>query len=374
MKRQQLIIALITSIFFACNSQTNDNKNMKNTNQPPYNKFSEGEVNIDFDTTIESKRKDIKIAIDSFAYKYPSTKLFDQKISEYYNFNMSNYDNNVLVLQPSLMPEIAIKPLNIIYIESDGMLPISGELLYNYNQYVFYNSEKSFVWLKDNNSFLLKELVTTYGNTHDKDLLQFVFHKVDFNSKIEIQELIFQYKDSKYFLRTEMINKIRAIAYNGKEASSFSDVINEDFYYTLPKIIDKISINQALYNTPEKSIAFLLNELAKSGITGSIDSYLNNNSNFLKILVDQNYFDNAKLKEYVTVIYTLEKKTVLVQVIDKDGYTNLRKSPNSKSEIIQQIKTGDNLEVITTDGDWILVKTNENQKGYVHKTKVADLK
>ena len=374
MKRQQLIIALITSIFFACNSQTNDNKNMKNTNQPPYNKFSEGEVNIDFDTTIESKRKDIKIAIDSFAYKYPSTKLFDQKISEYYNFNMSNYDNNVLVLQPSLMPEIAIKPLNIIYIESDGMLPISGELLYNYNQYVFYNSEKSFVWLKDNNSFLLKELVTTYGNTHDKDLLQFVFHKVDFNSKIEIQELIFQYKDSKYFLRTEMINKIRAIAYNGKEASSFSDVINEDFYYTLPKIIDKISINQALYNTPEKSIAFLLNELAKSGITGSIDSYLNNNSNFLKILVDQNYFDNAKLKEYVTVIYTLEKKTVLVQVIDKDGYTNLRKSPNSKSEIIQQIKTGDNLEVITTDGDWILVKTNENQKGYVHKTKVAYLK
>jgi len=374
MKKQHLIIALITSIFFACNSQTNDNKNMKNTNQPPYNKFSEGEVNIDFDTTIESKRKDIKIAIDSFTYKYPSTKLFDQKISEYYNFNMSNYDNNILVLQPSLMSEIAIKPLNIIYIESDGMLPISGELLYNYNQYIFYNSEKSFVWLKDNNSFLLKELVTTYGNTHDKDLLQFVFHKIDFNSKIEIQELIFQYKDSKYFLRTEMINKIRAIAYNGQEASSFSDVINEDFYYTLPKIIDKISINQALYNTPEKSIAFLLNELAKSGITGSIDSYLNNNSNFPKILVDQNYFDNAKLKEYVTVIYTLDKKTVVVQVIDKDGYTNLRKSPNSKSEIIQQIKTGDNLEVITTIGDWILVKTNENQKGYVHKTKVADSK
>ncbi|MEL0645243.1 SH3 domain-containing protein [Olleya sp. Ti.3.14] len=345
---------------------------MKNTNQPPYNKFSEGEVNIDFDTTIGSNQKDIKIAIDSFTYKYPSTKLFNQKISEYYNFDTSNYDNNILVLQPSLMPEIAIKPLNIIYVESDGMQPISGELLYNYNQYIFYNSEKSFVWLKDNNSLLLKEVVTTYGNTHDNDLLQFVFHTIDFNSKIEIQELIFQFKDSKYFLRTEMINKIREIAYNGQESSSFSDVVNEDFYYALPKIIDKINKNQALYNSPEKSIAFLLNELAKSGITGSIDSYLNNNSNFLKILVDQNYFDYAKLKEYVTVIYTLDKKIVLVQVIDKDGYTNLRKSPNSKSEIIQQIKTGDNLEVITKDGDWMLVKTNENQKGYVHKTKVTE--
>lgn len=55
---------------------------------------------------------------------------------------------------------------------------------------------------------------------------------------------------------------------------------------------------------------------------------------------------------------------------DPDGYTNLRKDKGTSSPILQKINSGENIEVINTNGDWFLIKTKKGLTGYVHKSRV----
>ncbi|MGU3373826.1 SH3 domain-containing protein [Chryseobacterium sp. M5A1_1a] len=55
---------------------------------------------------------------------------------------------------------------------------------------------------------------------------------------------------------------------------------------------------------------------------------------------------------------------------DADGYTNLRKDKNSSSQIIQKIKTGEQVEVLDQNGDWWLVVSKDRKKGYIHKSRI----
>ncbi|WP_148285340.1 SH3 domain-containing protein, partial [Flavobacterium sp. B17] len=48
---------------------------------------------------------------------------------------------------------------------------------------------------------------------------------------------------------------------------------------------------------------------------------------------------------------------------DPDGFTNLRKEKNASSEILQKIKSGENIEVLDNTGDWFLVKTQQGNRG-----------
>ena len=40
-----------------------------------------------------------------------------------------------------------------------------------------------------------------------------------------------------------------------------------------------------------------------SGITGGIDSFLNNNSSIIQIIEKKEYFGQRKLQEYISVIF-----------------------------------------------------------------------
>lgn len=55
---------------------------------------------------------------------------------------------------------------------------------------------------------------------------------------------------------------------------------------------------------------------------------------------------------------------------DPDGFTNLRKDKNASSQILQKIKTGEQIEVLDQNGDWWLVVSKEGKKGYVHKSRI----
>ncbi|WP_333597217.1 SH3 domain-containing protein [Chryseobacterium flavum] len=68
------------------------------------------------------------------------------------------------------------------------------------------------------------------------------------------------------------------------------------------------------------------------------------------------------------VVKSQNKTAFYIQ--DPDGYTNLRKDKNSSSEIIQKIKTGEQIEVLDQNGDWWFVVSKEGKKGYVHKSRV----
>ena len=66
-----------------------------------------------------------------------------------------------------------------------------------------------------------------------------------------------------------------------------------------------------------------------------------------------------------------ENKLVKTAIIkDPDGYTNLRKEPHSNSQILEKINSGTKVEVLGTSENWILIKTSQGIKGYVHKSRL----
>ncbi|REC60662.1 hypothetical protein DRF65_19660 [Chryseobacterium pennae] len=55
---------------------------------------------------------------------------------------------------------------------------------------------------------------------------------------------------------------------------------------------------------------------------------------------------------------------------DPDGYTNLRKDKSITSQVLQKIKSGEQIEVTDQNGDWWFVTSQEGKKGYVHKSRI----
>lgn len=80
-------------------------------------------------------------------------------------------------------------------------------------------------------------------------------------------------------------------------------------------------------------------------------------------------YDSSKSKRN-EILDLLNYKYKLNKILDPDGYTNLRKEKNSKSEIIQQIKSGENIEILDNDGSWWLVKTKNGKQGYVYYDRI----
>ena len=58
-------------------------------------------------------------------------------------------------------------------------------------------------------------------------------------------------------------------------------------------------------------------------------------------------------------------------VSDPDGYTNLRKSPSTSSEILSQIKNNTALEILDASSDWWKVRTIEGKEGYMHSSRIV---
>lgn len=201
------------------------------------------------------------------------------------------------------------------------------------------------------------------------------FLKIDFKNKILIKDYIFSKNNNKkLILRESLIQKIRQLQYDNKKIEGFSEVVQGDFYYTIGYIIELIEKNPDDYQDSNYCIAYLMNELALSGIIGYIESKFNKNPKFIRILEDNNYYGLEKLKEYATIIYEpeidSEESQIIYKINDPDGYTNLRMENNKISSILEKIKTGEIVEVIEQSGDWYLVKTRTGNQGYVHKSKI----
>jgi len=58
------------------------------------------------------------------------------------------------------------------------------------------------------------------------------------------------------------------------------------------------------------------------------------------------------------------------QINDKDGYTNLRKSPSVSSAIVAQINDGEDFEVLITNENWLRAKAPDGTEGYISANRV----
>lgn len=372
---------IFSSLFISCNGQDkkSDNQQIKNDKkmnslkQAPYNISDEGDgTKSNYDNlSIEFISKAKKI-LEQRRFQFSNGENFDQKILEVYGFNLEEYHNSIFALQPAMFPEVAIRKENFIFLQdANANEPdfINPELLYHYNSYIFYKTPVSFVWLQSNSPEVLKDLVVHYGYNKDKKLVESIFKKIDFNSLSNIEELIFKKSNSKKTLKKQIFDDIEEIVYKGR-VEDFSYAKEGNGYIKIGDIISKINSSPKEYLEPEETIAFLFERELRVGIQGDIESYINKNPKYQSDLEKNNFYDLPTLKDYVKYIYQKNEDNNLYIINDPDGFTNLRKDKNTASEVLQKIKSGEQIEVLDSSGDWWLIQTKEGKKGYVHKSKV----
>lgn len=374
-----LPLTAILFLLMSCNGQSKSETETKKENitttitgkNSAYNVFQEGEMKRDFAALINKNKQKIETALASTNYKKPSAEVFREKLIYFFNWDVKDY-SNIITMQADLLPEIAVKDLGIVFIEGD-IDEIDAHLLYHYNQFIFADDKASLTWLKAKQPELLVRLVKNYGFTKNDDVLQFVFQKVNFKNSFDISEIIFGSVEDKFVLRNEMLNKIREIHYKNAVANGFSETVSGDFYYTLDKVISDIVQNKNAYKNADESTAVLLNELALSGMTGSIDYFLNGNPSYLDTLQKEQFFQQGKLKEYVENMYGAAENEVsdIYFIRDADGYTNLRKEKNTASAILEKIPSDQQINILNNEGDWWQVQTQSGKKGFVHQSKIG---
>lgn len=88
-------------------------------------------------------------------------------------------------------------------------------------------------------------------------------------------------------------------------------------------------------------------------------------------------FNVSEANYYKLIILPILNKYIIqgesssvYSIQDPDGSTNLRKEKNASSEILQKIKSGENIEVLDDTEDWVLIKTKQGNKGYVHNSRI----
>jgi uncharacterized protein YgiM (DUF1202 family) len=59
------------------------------------------------------------------------------------------------------------------------------------------------------------------------------------------------------------------------------------------------------------------------------------------------------------------------QINDKDGYTNIRKSPSSNSDIISQVNEGEEFKVLITKEKWLRAIAPDGTQGYIRSKLVS---
>ena len=372
-----LTLLAILYLLTSCNGQNNkEKKNQEKTieqtatgKNSPYNVFHEGEMKIDFVDFINTNKDKIQAELNKKGYKKPSETVFESKIKMFYNWDIKEY-SNVSALQQSMLSEIAVKDLGIVFVEGSDT-EIEADLLYNYNQFIFYNERVALTWLKAKRPDLLHLLVKSYGFTKDDEILKFVFDIVNFKNSFDITEIIFGTENNKLVMREEMVTKIRQIKYKGQTVAGFSETVTGDFYTTIVKNINDIVKNPKNYKDPDRYVAFLLNELALSGITGDIDLVLSTNAVYSKKIKDNKYYNFEELKSYIENNYDSSNADVsaIYFINDADGYTNLRQEKNATSKILEKINSGTRIQILDNSSDWWRIK-NKEKTGYVHKSKI----
>ena len=167
----------------------------------------------------------------------------------------------------------------------------------------------------------------------------------------------------------------------GIEKKIFQKYINQypDINISVISFIAPILEEKNLYEgNREYDVAFILNVLIernqKRGIypVGEADYLFTKYPNFLKNLKNNNYYSFSLLKSYSENKSDLDNNDISTDyyIEDSDGFTNLRKQKNANAKILQTIKNGEKGEVLNSEGNWWLIKTQEGKEGYVYYNRI----
>lgn len=291
MKKLQIILLILNFCSISCSAQKHKLKNA------PYNIEHEGDgLDFNYDTFPAKYIQKAKQALKKYNFKFPNNQHFKNRIKEVFKFRIGEYKNKIIALRRSMFPEIVIKENKFILVEDpdyDDKEDLNIELLYHYNSYIFYKDRISYNWLKQKDSFLLKDLVTEFGYTGDTDLVKYVFKKIDFNSVTVFHDLIFgtiNRSIGKYAIRGNVFDCIERFMYKEKRENGYSKI------YDIEKTIRNVPND---YVAPDKTIAYLYERALRAGIVEYIQRRLNEEPTYKSFLEKNNYFGYVRLKNYV---------------------------------------------------------------------------
>ena len=92
----------------------------------------------------------------------------------------------------------------------------------------------------------------------------------------------------------------------------------------------------------------------------------------MKNLKSNNYYSFSQLKSYSENKTDLDNDDISTDyyIEDPDGFTNLREQKDVNSKILQTIKNGEKVEVLNSEGNWWLIKTQGGKEGYVYYNRI----
>ena len=97
--------------------------------------------------------------------------------------------------------------------------------------------------------------------------------------------------------------------------------------------------------------------------------YLLSKNNATAVIVNYQ-MKNLLLFLFLVANISLAQQRYIGQINDPDGYTNIRKSPNSKAEIIGKLLKNEYFFYTENPSGWYEVSTQHKVQGFVHKSRI----
>lgn len=193
-----------------------------------------------------------------------------------------------------------------------------------------------------------KQKLDSYENNNsnkvvnESDLSILINNETFFDAQYFTDSNWLQYFITKYNINTSVLNNLMRQAIMKEDYNAVRILIDNGYIISNKDLqilsdVKKESKNKALENK-----------------TDGYESYLVSKSKINEIseLINKSYSKN--------------------HIKDPDGYTNLRQEKSSSSQILQKIKSEEEIDVLDNTGDWWFVQTIERKQGYVHKSRIVN--
>ncbi|MCV9926932.1 SH3 domain-containing protein [Flavobacterium sp. LS1R49] len=239
--------------------------------------------------------------------------------------------------------------------------------------------------------YFIKLLLVRIQQTNDEELyyvLNELFNDNSLSYHLEDYELslfeLFLYKPSFFIRGACLFKKNNLVDYINKSLPS-ALLTNEKYFVDNladcdvekssllidEETVDKFSIKELkekiktqsfvnAYFSPSITTAWKSKTIVEYNILPLLEQNIKSNLNEVEQKCYRDEFKSL-FESYIIHVYKIQ---------DSDGFTNLRKEKSSTSAIIEKIKSGEKIQVLNNSGDWWLVRTNSDNKGYVYKSKI----
>lgn len=214
------------------------------------------------------------------------------------------------------------------------------------------------------NDLLLDDDLSRFVEDYELNLFELFLYKPEFFIKGA-----FIYKKNDL---VDYINRVLPSAYFSNEEDFYMSDFNTTVSLLLieKNIVDNFTIpklKKVISQQPEITVYFS----PSSSTEWKADTkYYYNILSLYTYHLSLNKEEQEYYNKYFNPLFSKYIFKAIYAISDPDGYTNLRKEQNSKSEIIQQIKSGENIEILDNDGSWWLVKTKNGNQGYVYYDRI----